>query len=149
MSDKASKTGPGKPKSTKKGKKSWAPAQKLQVLNKSKDFRYRWRDNDQANLERAKAEGWVFVNKETGIPGEHDHPQGTEDGIPLSDAKTYRELALMALPEEDGKARDEYFSKLTDKQTVGLKDQLDRNLDNEAGKARSERAKSYGSIIID
>jgi len=110
----------------KKGNESWKESQLLDVDNKSPDFRYRWCWVDDMNVEKKLREGWVFVNKETGIPGEHKHPNRADDGKPLDSAKRYRDTVLMALPEERGKARDRHFQEKTDQQTLDAKKFLEQ-----------------------
>ena len=128
--------------SNKKGRKSWKPAAMLDVTNKASGFRYRWRNDDDAHLERVKNEGWVFVNKETGIPAEHDHPDKIGDGKPLDSIIKYRDMVLMALPEDLAEERDAYYREQTRRQTVSLKN-----------KARDEIKKTgaevTGKIIIE
>ena len=129
----------------KKGKPTWKPAAKLSVVNKRGGFRYRWCDKDQLNIQRKTEEGWVFVNKDTGLPVEHDNP----DGNPLTSATEYRELVVMALDEETAQARDEYFQERTREQTVGLKKRLQEDLDEEAKTKGGYRTTATGSIVID
>lgn len=126
----------------KKGKPTWKPAAKLSVVNKQAGFRYRWCDKDQLNISRKTEEGWVFANKDTGLPVEHDNP----DGNPLTSATEYRELVVMALDEETAQARDDYFKEQTLKQTVGLKDRLRKDLEDAA--PEGHRAPAEGTIII-
>lgn len=110
----------------KKGRPSWKPATMLDVKNKTPNYRYRWVWIDDMNLEKKQAEGWVFVNKETGVPGEHEHPGKTGDGKPLDSAKKYRDTVLMALPEELGKERDRFFNNKTEEQTLDAKKFLEQ-----------------------
>lgn len=129
----------------KKGTRSWKPAAMLDVRDKAPGFRYRWTDKDRANLDRKQAEGWVYASDLTGAAAEHAHPGKTGDGKPLTTTPEYRELVLMALPEELGEARDRYFNERTDQQERGIKRDLDKNLSREGG----ERARSYGKVVID
>jgi len=131
----------------KKGHATWKPAQKLQVHDRKPGFRYRWREDDPQNLQRAIAEGWQFVNPITGIPGEHDEPGDGQKS--LTSNTEYRELRLMALPEEVAQARDEYFRERTDQQTAGLKDRLQSDLDEEARKQGGFHTSATGTIVID
>ena len=113
----------------KKGRPSWKPASnKLNVVKKVAGFRYRWCDKDEMNIEKKKAEGWEHVNKTTGIPGESGQRSDVPDGKSLDSTQKYRELELMALPEEVAQERDRHFQELTDKQTVGLKKTLEDDL---------------------
>lgn len=132
-------------KQEKKGKASWKPAQKLDVRNKDPNFRYRFRDKDPQNIQRALAEGWEFVNPITGIPGEHIDPEDSQKD--LTSTTEYRELTLMALPEDIAQARDEHFQELTRRQTVGLKDRLQSDLDKDA--PEGHRTSATGTIVID
>ena len=133
--------------SVKKGRSTWKPAQKLQVNDKKDNFRYRWRENDPQVIQKAQAEGWEFVNPITGIPGEHQDPG---DGQKSMTSNTeYRELRLMALPEEVAQARDEYFQERTDLQMAGLKDRLQSDLDEEAKKQGGYKTSATGAITID
>lgn len=132
-------------KQEKKGKASWKPAQKLDVRNKQEGFRYRFRDRDSQNIQRARAEGWEFVNPITGIPGDHVDPEDAQKD--LTSTTEYRELTLMALPEDIAQARDEHFKELTRKQTVGLKDRLQGDLDKDA--PEGHRTSATGTIVID
>jgi len=100
-----------KPKkvTSKKGREPWKPAQLLSVRDKTPGFRYRWCDKDMDNIRRKEEEGWIKVSSTTSLKGEHDRPVNTVDGAPLCrDGVDYREVILMALPEERGLARDEY-----------------------------------------
>lgn len=116
----------------------------LDVLDKNKAFRYRWVNKDDARIAKKMAEGWVHVNKESGISGEQVKPGKTEDGKPLtSGLQEYRELVLMALPEELGKARDEWVKKRTEQQTAALQ-HMDRDIKRNVGPA----AGTYGKIQI-
>jgi hypothetical protein len=129
----------------KKGKPTWKPAAMLDVVDKKKGFRMRWASNDPLNLQRKKAEGWVMANKETGIDAEHEHPEKTGDGHSMTSVTEYRDLVLMALPEELGKARDEYIEERTELQTMNLKRNLEDDLKNKKGKS----ADTYGKIVIE
>lgn len=131
----------------KKGRSTWSPAQKLQVHDKKPGFRYRWRENDPQNIQRALSEGWEFVNPITGIPGEHFDPEDAQKS--LTSNTEYRELKLMALPEEVAQARDEFFRERTDLQTAGLKDNLQNDLDKAAQKEGGYRTSATGSIVIE
>lgn len=97
----------------------WQPARMLDVGAKEDGFRYRWRNNDPAMMEKAKAEGWAVVD--TTDTSFHKHPRSVDDGSPLGSAKTYRELVLMRTPEENALARDEYYAELNRDQVRGLK----------------------------
>lgn len=133
----------------KKGYASWQPAQRLNVVNRKPGFRYRWVDRDPANLEKKLAEGWVLVNGTSGKPEvEHERRPHPSDGTDLTSAKRYRELVLMALPEELGKARDAFMAEQTQKQTLGLKADLERENRDAARSAGFNPAKLHGTIVI-
>lgn len=132
----------------KKGKRSWAPAQKLSLVNKQPGFRHRWCDNDPQNIEKKQAEGWVFVDPNQGVKADHEFPEHVSDGKPLTSTKTYRELVAMALPEDLAEARDEYHEELTRKQTAGLKHRLETDLGDEARKDGASGAAAHGTIVI-
>jgi hypothetical protein len=103
----------------KKGNASWQPAKKLELYKKKDGFRYRWCDKDPYNVMKKEAEGWVHATAETGLKPEHDRVETVSDGKPLDTVTEYRELTLMALPEDLALARDAYIAAETDKQTVG------------------------------
>ena len=133
----------------KKGKPTWKPAQRLDIRAKSKDFRYRWCDRDEQNLEKKLAEGWVFADSIHGVKAEHVHPEGVSDGKPLTNQKTYRELVAMVLPEEMGQARDEYVAEQTRKGTEGIKKVLQEDITNEAKDRGIDGARVHGKIVIE
>lgn len=129
---------------SKKGTASWRPAQKLDVTGKVKGYRYRLVDKDPLNLQKKEAEGWLFVNAETGIPGTYSRPSTVSDGKSLTTENTYRELVLMALPEEVAKERDAYYNAVTDRQTAGLKS----HLQSEA-RGVNPAAAIHGKVVIE
>lgn len=129
----------GRPK---KGKPTWKPAAMLDVPEKVPGFRLRWCDKDALNLQRKKAEGWIMANEINGIHAEHDHPEKTGDGHSMTSVTEYRDLVLMALPEDLGKARDKYFNEKTEQQTRGLK----RDLEEEMSGGSAE---VHGKIVIE
>ena len=131
----------------KKGNPSWSPATRLDVRNRRAGFRYRWCDKDPANIEKKLAEGWVFVNKTSGLPGELERRDQPHDGSDLTTTKTYRELVLMALPEDIGLARDRYVADQTRKQTVGLKADAERT-NRSAGQGIPTAQPLHGTIVI-
>jgi len=129
----------------KKGNKTWRPARMLDVRDKDPDFRYRWCDKDDGRMSRKLAEGWEYVSSESGISGEHDkRPVNVDGGAPVTGGlNEYRELVLMALPEELGKARDKWITKRTEQQTAALQ-HMDRDIARTVGPA----AKIYGEINV-
>ncbi len=134
----------------KRGRPSWRPARKLDVINKSPDFRYRYVSTDYANLQKKLAEGWQFVNPSTGIPGEHA-PTAREvsDGKQIDTVNKYRELVVMALPEEIAKERDAFYANKSKHRAKALEDQLQTDL-NKAARDSGARhtAVAHGSIKI-
>lgn len=136
------KRGPGRPPNVKKGKAVWRPARRLDLNNKEPDWGYRWMNADDPRyIESKMEEGWVVVNKTTGIKAEKSESDG--DGNPLAGAVKTRELVAMALPPELKEAREEYFTQLTDARTIGMKKKLDEDL-SKGGPARAE-----GKIVIE
>ena len=133
---------PGRPK--KKGKKTWAPAAMLGVVDRKPGFRHRWVNKDPMNLQRKQAEGWIMADSTTG--SEHEHPGQVEDGKPLTSITEYRELVLMAVPEDIAKSRDDYFREKTEKQTAGLKKSLQSDIDA-TGVSGTEA--TYGKVVIE
>jgi protein required for attachment to host cells len=133
----------------KKGNAAWKPARKLDVKAsdevKSK-FRLRWRDKDPQNIQKAQSEGWEFIDPAKGIRAEHENPG---DSNPLTNTTEYRELVLMGLPEELGKSRDEYFQEQANRNIAGVKNALQRDLDDAAAKEGGYKTKATGAITID
>lgn len=115
-----------KPK--KKGKAIWKPAERLGVLDKNANYRYKWVNKEPSNLERKFAEGYVPANSITGLTAEHKEGVRAIDGSEIAGAKSHRELVLCALPNELAEARDEYFQNQTDRQTRNLKQKLQNDL---------------------
>ncbi len=105
---------------TKKGKASWKPARMLDIRNQQAGYRHRWVSRDSQRVEKMLAEGWVIVDKTSGIKGEHADPNTVQDGNALEGANVYRELVHMALPDELGEARDEYYQQKAKAQVEGV-----------------------------
>lgn len=133
----------------KKGNSTWKPAQKLEVRNKKKGFRYRWCDKDPANIQKKLAEGWVVATKDSGTKADHVVPGVTGDGKAPTSVTEYRESVLMVLPEEVAQARDRFFQEQTDKQTTGLKDRLQADLDQSADTEGGFRTRAHGKLVIE
>lgn len=134
----------------KKGRASWRPARKLDALGKDPGFRYRYVSTDYANLQKKLSEGWQFVNTSTGVPGKHN-PTAREisDGKQLDTVQKYRELVLMALPEDLAKERDAYHAGKTSNRSQALEQRLQRDLDKAARDLGSTHvAQAHGSIKI-
>lgn len=125
----------------KKGKASWKPATALKAQNID-GFRTRWTNKDPINMQRKEAEGWEIVDPNKGLRSEHEHPEDLESGKPLTSITEYRELVLMALPEEVAQAREEYFTAQTDAQTASLKSNLKKDM-------ADGKASVHGKIIIE
>lgn len=132
--------------SASKGKASWRPAEKLQV-EVPKGYRARWVDKDTANVDRKLSEGWVFANKTSGIVSERKGGSEVDDGNELTTATEYREMVLMAMPEDLAKARADYFQELTDKQTTTLKNRL--KSEAEAALDGDHEGGVHGKIVIE
>lgn len=129
----------------KKGNRSWKPAQRLSLADVPKGFRPRWVENEPQNVEKKLAEGWVFADGLNGPDLEHDAPKEASGSKPLASGTTYRELVLMALPEEIGQARDEYHKGLTDRQEASIK----QNLVKDAQRAGAPASAIHGKVVID
>jgi len=125
----------------KKGRKSWKPAQKLSIVDKKPGYEYRWCDKDPANLLKRKADGWVMASELHGHKAKQE--EATEKGI--TSVMEYRDLVLMAIPEEDLQSHRDYYEEQTRKQTVGLKDRVKQ--DAQKG-AAGKSADIHGSIVI-
>jgi|TARA_R110002020_G_scaffold84472_4_gene209229 hypothetical protein len=132
------------PVAKKKGRPSWKPAQWLDVPGKAESHGYRWVDKDPMNVQRKVSEGWVFVNRETGVPGEQLSPEDVGDGKPLDSTKVYREMVLMAMPKDVIKERDAYFNEQTEGHVRSLKE----NLKSEIQREDEHTADIYGNITI-
>lgn len=129
----------------KTGKISWQPATRLAVKKKS-GFTYRWISDDPENMRRQQEEGWTPVDG-TGSPMV-DFDADDENTDSLGGAKQYRELVLHAMPDELAAARKRYFEEQTTKQTAGLKNRLQEELeDNYSGEGKGSPAQ--GKIVIE
>lgn len=126
----------------KRGSAVWKPADRLGIVDKDPKYRYKWVEKSPENLEKKHAEGWVPVNRTTGLPGEGRDGDRATDGADLTGAKSHRELILHAIPAELGEARDKYYENLTNEQTKGLKRNLERDL------AQGGPAQVHGKIVI-
>lgn len=134
-----------KKNAVKKGRPSWKPASMLDTVEKHDGHRTRWCSRDSLNLQRKQAEGWVFANSITGINREHEHPEKVGDGHSLTSVTEYRDLVLMALPEDVAKERDKYFQSKTDAAVRSLKQDFEENIEN----PRGNTAEIYGKIVIE
>ena len=134
----------------KSGTPSWRPATNLDVRKKEPGKRYRWTWNDQAHIERKIEERWHFVNPEIGGASAKHTSSHVSDGKPLDSTKTYRELVLMAIDESDAREREAYYQARTQKQTAGLKQELEASNRTEAGKGGAANiAPIHGRIVIE
>jgi hypothetical protein len=113
---------------------------RLAVADKDPNWGYRWCDSDPGNLEKKESEGYLTVNKMTGIPGDTTHPDSNE----MSGSRTHRELTLMARPKELVEAHLAQVAELTNRQTGRLKEDLQEGLT-----ALSPDGRAEGSIVID
>ena len=134
----------------KSGTPSWRPATNLNVRNKEPGRRYRWTLNDQAHIERKLEERWYFANPEIGGASAEHTSSHVSDGKPLDSTKTYRELVLMAIDESDAKEREAFYQAKTQRQTAGLKKELETSNRTEAGKhGAAQIAPIHGRIVIE
>ncbi len=132
------KRGPGRPK---KGRASWKPAEKLDLLNKEPGWRYRWCEKDDVNLVKKQSEGWEYTNTE------HKHPENVGDGHPLTSITEYREMVAMRLPEERAKARDEYHENINQRNIQSIKERAQDDFDGQ--RESGNRAVVDGKVIIE
>lgn len=124
----------------KKGNASWKPHQALSLKNTAPGMRYRWANKDDLNLERKLAEGWDFADSGEAF---HSRPKTVEAGRGTASSRTeYRDLVLMKTPEENARARADYYAQRTSEQTEGLKGRLESRL-RSGGAARAT-----GEIVI-
>ena len=137
-------TTPSSPKAPKKAGNTWKWRNRFEVNAKDPNFRYRFVDTEESNLRDKLEDGWRFVTETQGISGEHIDPRQVSDGDPLSGVQSYRGMALMALPEERAKARDQAVRDATKGQTAGLKERLQQDLHNPSGPT----AEVHGKITI-
>ena len=131
------------PQEIKKGRLSWRPAHRLELVKKTPGFRYRFCNNDPDNLEQKYNEGWRLVNRTTGAMAEH-----YQEYAQITGGLTYRGMVVMALPEELGKARDEYHDRKTRAQTASIKTKLQAQMDGAADATGAPRAKVDGRVTI-
>lgn len=126
----------------KKGNASWKPHQALELTKRDPNFRYRWANKDDLNLDRKTNEGWVFAGKDE---AKHLRLKTVEAGSGEVGAQIgYRDLVLMKIPEEQAKAREAYYADRTAEQTKGLKGSLNSKL--RGGSDKSPGA--HGEITI-
>ena len=127
----------------KKGKVSWKPAHRMDLIKKTPGFRYRFCNNEPDNLERKHSEGWRLVNRATGAMAEH-----YEEYAQITGGLTYRGMVVMALPEELGLARDAYYAEKTRAQTASVKPKLQARMDEAADATGAPKAKAEGRVTI-
>ena len=126
----------------KRGTAVWKSFDRLGIVDKNPNYRYKWCSRTPENLEKKHAEGWTPVNRATGIPGEHREGVHAIDGVEIAGAKSHRELILHAMPAELAEARDRYFQGKTDQQARGLKKSLQE-------KVAGGPAQIHGKIVIE
>lgn len=119
-----------------KGKATWAPAARMNVVNKKKGYGYRYLFNDADNLEAKSIEGWVIPNKTNGLAGEF-----VESNDPVSGGRKHRDLILAVMDDEKLAERNAYFQGQADAQVSGLKNKMEREL-----QASSPTAVAHGTI---
>lgn len=125
----------------KKGRRSWDTTDMLAVHNKEDGFVYRWERNDSTQIERQKSLGWEVVSDNN---SRAVHESEADGGKPVDTTKTFRELILMRLPQEDAQERRDYFKERADEQVRGLKREAQRDMDR-----LGNDAKVRGSILIE
>ena len=126
----------------KKGNASWKPHQALELTKRDPNFRYRWVNKDEVNMDRKLNEGWVFASKNEAT---HLRLKTVEAGSGEVGAQIgYRDVVLMKIPEEQAKAREAYYAERTAEQTKGLKGAINSKL--RAGSDKS--AGATGEITI-
>jgi hypothetical protein len=110
----------------KKGKKTWKPANVLEV-EKKPGIHYRWVRTDPLHLQRKRAEGYVMASELTGTKTEL-----VDKDSPISNAPVlvYQDMALMAIDEETKKAREEYFEERTNAQSIRPVKRAQRELED-------------------
>lgn len=123
----------------KKGNRSWKPATQLATFKKDPKFVYRYIENTPERIARVTAEHWEPVNRST----DPAVTQDTGQDYSIDGALSHRELKLFRMPKDMAEARNRYFQEQTDKQELGIKERLQKEM-AQGGDARAE-----GSIIID
>lgn len=109
-------------KPLKKGRKvEFKPAKTLDFLHGPEAHRKRWCNNDEANIQRKLAEGWIPLNKVTAPSSglNRKMANASEDGASMSTAPIYREMVGMALPDDLAQSRDEYYRRKSEEQVRG------------------------------
>lgn len=133
----------------KKGRRSWQWRNRFDVDKKDPRFRYRFVEATPERLERATEEGWSFVNKETGLPGEHNYDNDVSDAKKVPGAKYVRGMVLMALPEDLAQDRDAFIREQTEAQTADITRRLRNDLAmSDDGKRARHQAEVTGNITI-
>lgn len=133
---------------TKGTKVSWRPADKVAKLKAPESGRPRWCSPDTANIQKKLDEGWKFINKST-LPSAYKDDNGmikdVQENSSLGTEIRNREMVAMYLPEEQAKARDEYFRDKTMRRTqatIFMKDEK-KSVDSSIG------SKIRPNIVID
>ena len=132
--------------SSRKGGRSWKPGNLLDLIDKEPGYRYRMCLNDPANIRKKLNEGWQFVNNVTDPGTKHVKPDRIGDGAELGNVG-YRELIVMRLPEEMGKARDEYHKEITEGRQRGLRAMTQKRMKEAAGELGAHEAPVHGDGI--
>lgn len=129
----------------KKGRRSWAPADILQIRDLDDKYRYKWANSDPANIQRLIAEGWEVCSGVSGDKSRRADENSVHDGVRLSSVDSYRELVKLRIPKELAEERNAYFREQAQQQVMGLKAKTKEDMANATG----GRAGVRGSIIID
>jgi len=119
----------------------WRTKDRLTVKGRHPGWGYRWITNDPESIQKRLSEGFLIVNEMSGIPGDTDTESEGMDGT-----SKHRELVLAAVPEELKSAMQDNVQELTNKQTAGLKENLDEGLSKIEG---NHGGRAEGKIIID
>jgi hypothetical protein len=130
----------------KAGRRSWRPANLLDIEGKDSNFRYRMCRSDDANLSRKLQEGWEFVNATTDPEARVIGAGTVNDGRSVDTTQRQRELVAMRLPEELARERDEHYAEEVQRRKRDLK----RKAQSEMGAdAKGRSAPVTGKIIIE
>jgi len=124
-----------------KGRKSWKPANLIDIHGKEDGFRYRILSKDSQNLAKKLAEGWELVNNISESGETNEAPKPITGGSSLTSVREGHDWVLARIPEEDAKLRDEYYQQLTDRRTRAITKDL-------KNKVLEENTTAHGSITM-
>lgn len=126
----------------KKGRVLNAPYNPLKVTKSPPGYTPRWVWRDEMNVEKRLEQGFVFCNRETGLPIEG----ATRSDVPGQGAWVRRDMVLMAIPDETRAAILGEAAQRNEFQTRGIKSRLQNEMDQRAGGGVAARA--TGQIVI-